>query len=67
MEDGNYEISSVNAFLQSIMVSNGHYLENSSGDYVYYLEFKVNATTYKIEINSYNVPTSTEAANLNYT
>lgn len=67
MEDGNYEISSVNAFLQSIMVSNGHYLENSSGDYVYYLEFKVNATTYKIEINSYNVPTSTEASNLNYT
>lgn len=67
MEDGNYEIVSINAYLQSVMVANNHFLENSNGDYVYYLEIKVNATTYKIEIVSYNVPTSTEASNLNYT
>jgi len=67
MEDGNYEIVSINAYLQSVMVANKHFLENSNGDYVYYLEIKVNATTYKIEIVSYNVPTSTEASNLNYT
>lgn len=67
MPDGNYEISGINAFLQSKMVANGHYLENSNGDYIYYLEIKVNATTYKIEMISYNVPTQTEASNSNYT
>jgi len=65
--DGNYEISGINAYLQSQMVSNNHYLVDGNGDNVYYLEIKVNATTYKIELISYNLPTSTEASDLNYT
>lgn len=51
-------IDQINAYLQSIMVSNKHYLVDSSGNYVYYLEIIANSTTYKIELRSYTVPVS---------
>lgn len=58
MPDGNYGIESLNAYLQSKMIANGHYLINSSGDYVYYMELKSNSTYYSCDFFSYPVPTS---------
>jgi len=56
--DGNYEITDINAYLQSVMYSNGQYLTNSSSTNVYYLEFVASTTTGKVQLNSYAVPTS---------
>jgi hypothetical protein len=54
--DGVYDISTINSYFQSVMVDNGTYAINTSGEYVYYLEMVVNASQYKIQINSYQVP-----------
>ena len=58
MPDGYYEISDINAYLQSVLVSNGHYLTDSSGNYVYYLQLEVNQTEYAVQFNSYPIPSS---------
>lgn len=54
--DGMYEVSSLNSYLQSVMVNNGHYLVNSVGQNVYYLEFLVNPSRYAVQINTFQVP-----------
>jgi hypothetical protein len=59
--DGLYEIADINAFLQFNMISNGHYLIDSVGDNVYYLELIVNAPRYAIQLNTFLVPTSLPA------
>lgn len=56
--NGFYSITELNAYLQSQMISNGHYLVDGNGDYVYYLEFATNSTYYSIQFNSYPIPTS---------
>lgn len=56
--DGFYSVADLNAYLQSQMVANGHYLLDSLGDYVYYLEFVINASTYSVQLNSYAIPTA---------
>jgi hypothetical protein len=56
--DGFYDIAALNAYLQSQMIANGHYLIDASGDYVYYLEFATNSTYYSIQLNSYPIPTA---------
>lgn len=56
--DGFYDIAALNTYLQSQMVANGHYLVDSAGDYVYYIEFVTNSTYYSIQLNSYPIPTS---------
>jgi hypothetical protein len=49
----------LNAYLQSVMVSNGHYLINTTtGDYVYYLEIVENPSFYAIQLNCYAMPTT---------
>lgn len=58
MPDGFYDVSTLNAYLQSQMVANTHYLINASSDYVYYLEFQENTSRYAVQFNSYAVPTS---------
>eukprot|EP00952_Eustigmatos_sp_NYUAD-ZCMA_P003085 13407-Eustigmatos_ZCMA.PRE.1 len=40
------------------MVSNGHYLTDSNGDYVYYIEFQENSVYYAVQLNCYYVPTA---------
>lgn len=67
MPDGFYEISDINSYLQNVMVTNGHYLVDSNGDYVYYLELASNVTYYAIQLNAYAVPTSAQATTLEYT
>ena len=40
--DGYYTIAQLNSYLQSVMITNGHYLVNGSGQNVYYLEILEN-------------------------
>lgn len=55
--DGLYNISDINSYLQWTMINNGHYLINSSGDNVYYLELLVNTNRYAVQLNTFQVPT----------
>lgn len=56
--DGFYDIAGLNSYLQQYCISNGLYLVNPSGNYVYYLEFLANSNYYAIQFNSYPVPTA---------
>jgi len=56
--DGLYEIGDINFYCQFVMISNGHYLVNASGQNVYYFEFIVNPTIYSIQLNTYQFPTA---------
>lgn len=55
--DGFYSIDDLNTWLQSKMISNGHYLTDSNGNYVYYLEFQTNSTYYAVQLYCYTLPT----------
>lgn len=55
---GFYTVSDMNAYLQSIMISNGHYLKSSTGGNVFYVELTTNAVYYTVQLNCYAVPTS---------
>jgi hypothetical protein len=56
--NGNYSIAQLNAYLQFVMIQNGHYLVNSSSQNVYYLEFTINPSLYVIEFTAYPIPTA---------
>lgn len=58
MPDGFYTVSSLNSYLQSVMIANGHYLIDSSGNYVYYLQWLENSTYYSVQLSSSVLPTS---------
>jgi len=51
--DGIYEITDLNNFLQYTFITNGTYLVNDVGSYVYYIEFLLNPTLYAVQINTY--------------
>lgn len=59
--NGFYDIPAINAYIQSICVTNGLYLINSAGNFVYYLELVTNANAYAIQFNSYPIPTALPA------
>ena len=64
---GFYTINTLNEFLQSTMVKNGHYLiDNSTSKYGYFLEIKTNSTYYAIELSIYAMMTAASATP-NYT
>lgn len=54
--DGTYDVSQLNQFLQFTFIQNKHYLVDSSGNYVYYMEFIWNPTKALIEFIAYPVP-----------
>lgn len=56
--DGFYTIEDLNSYLQYKMIANNHYLVNSSGDYVYYLNFSANTTRYAVQLDATPVPTT---------
>lgn len=56
--DGFYDIVALNSFLQQFCIANGLYLIDSSGNYVYYMEFQTNSNYYAIQFNSYPLPTA---------
>lgn len=56
-EDGNYDVQTMNAYLQSELISNGHYMKSSDeNSNIFFQEIVANTTTYKIDINFYPVP-----------
>ena len=59
--DGFYTANTLNSYLQSVMITNNHYLINGSGNYVYYIEFVENSSAYSIQFNSYPIPTALPA------
>ena len=61
--DGYYEISDLNSYFQSIMIANKHYMTNSAGQFVYFLEFVVNTSRYAVQINSYPLDTTIQSTN----
>ena len=61
--DGYYEISDLNSYFQSIMIANTHYLTNSAGQFIYFLEFVINTSRYAVQINSYPLDTTSQTLN----
>jgi len=47
------QVSDINAYLQSVMVANTHYLIDTNGDNVYLLELVVNQSRYAVQINNF--------------
>ncbi len=54
--DGYYDIAALNAFLQFSMIQNGHYMIDNNNNYVYFLELVENPTSYRVQVNSYQLP-----------
>jgi len=54
--DGLYEIADINSYCQYVMIANGHYLMNASGQNVYYFNIVVNPNLYAIQLNTYQFP-----------
>ena len=62
IKDGFYSINDLYEYIQSVMVSNGHYLETLDGSsYIYFVEFITNATYYSTEVRLSSV-----SANMNF-
>lgn len=59
--DGFYTANTLNSYLQSVMITNNHYLIDGSGNYVYYLELVENSSAYAIQFNSFPIPTALPA------
>ena len=57
--DGLYEITTINDLIQYNCIQNGTYWINSTGTYIYPIEFLVNPSRYAIQINTFYIPTST--------
>lgn len=56
--DGNYEYSGINSYLISVLTNNNHYLIDSNGDNVYYLDISASTTQYGVILSCYAVPSS---------
>jgi hypothetical protein len=56
--DGLWDISAINNYIQYICLQNGTYW-TVSGTYYYPFELVVNANRYAIQLNTYQIPTST--------
>jgi hypothetical protein len=58
-DGGYYTVSDLNAYFQSVMYANGHYLINSTtGKSLFFLEFVENSVYYAIQFNAYIIPTT---------
>lgn len=61
--DSFLQVNQINELLQSVMIANGHYVINSSGDYVYLLEMVVNQPRYAVQLNEFLISTAIATAN----
>lgn len=60
--DGNYTVEDLNKYLQAWAVTNKKYLiNNTTGNYMYFMELLANPQTYKIQLIVYPIPTSMPA------
>ena len=66
--DGNYTVATLNEYIQSVLVTNGHYIvQTSTGKFVYHIELLTNPTYYSVQLNVYYMMTSTTATATGYT
>lgn len=56
--NGSYSVDDLNAYIQSFCITNGLYLINGSGNFVYYLSLSENPTNYSVQLNCFGIPTS---------
>lgn len=60
--DGYYSLETLNEFIQSVLVTNGHYLTRTSdGKYIYHIEIVANPTYYAAQLNIYYMLASAES------
>lgn len=59
--DGLYQVQQINEYIQFVMIDNGTYWIDSSGQYVYPFEFIVNPTRYAVQLNTYLIPNALPA------
>jgi hypothetical protein len=64
--DGYYSVSTLNEYLQTIMIANNLYMTDSNGNNVYYLEVITNPTYYSVDFNFYTIPTTTPTGYTSY-
>jgi hypothetical protein len=57
------QVSDLNAYLQSAMALNTHYLLDSTGNFVYLLEMVVNQSRYAVQLNNYVISVALATAN----
>lgn len=58
LPDGFYSITDINSYLQQYFITNGMYLIDANGNYVYYINLSYNTTYYSVQLLTFNVPTS---------
>jgi hypothetical protein len=56
--DGFYTLSDIRNYIQQYCITNGLYLINATGSYVYYIDFQLNSSYYANQILLYTVPLS---------
>lgn len=67
LPDGYYSVADLNSFLQQQCILNKLYVTNSTGNYVYFAEYQINAVQYAVSTNLYPIPTAAQATTLGYT
>jgi hypothetical protein len=63
MPNSYLELDDINAYMQSIMIANTHYLKTTTGDNVYLLNIAVNPSRYAYQINSFLISVAIAATN----
>ena len=58
LPNGFYDVAGLNTYIQQYCITNGLYLINSTGNYVYYIELIENANYYSVQLNTYSIPTA---------
>lgn len=58
LPDGFYTVPSLQAYIEQFCITNGLYLINGSGSYVYYMNLSVNPTYYAVQIVEALIPIS---------
>lgn len=57
--DGFYDADGLNDLLHFQMIANGHYLiDNSTGDYVYFINISTNSNRYAIQVDCFRINTT---------
>jgi hypothetical protein len=63
MPNGYYDVSQLLSFLQSVMITNKHYMLTTTGQFVYFLSFNINQTYYSDQLYAYVLDTTIATSN----
>lgn len=61
--NGFYSVNALNNFLHFTMVQNFHYLESTTGDFVYFITLDINPVQYGVEVNTFGISVALAASN----